>query len=144
MHKNALGKTKKEIVKQVLDKEESVKDFSFYIPIGNAIKKLRKWKEKGVKISYLTSRTKIKEINQVKNTLRKYKFPKGKLYHTKNQNYKKIIEKVKPDVYIDDDCKSIGGNNLKKTLNPNLKIKVIIMKEIEGIDNLSDNPKKLL
>ena len=40
MHKNAVGHTREEIVKQVKDKEKSVHDYKSYVPVGNAVKKL--------------------------------------------------------------------------------------------------------
>jgi hypothetical protein len=35
MHKNAEGKTREEIIKQVKAQEESVRDFASYVPVGN-------------------------------------------------------------------------------------------------------------
>ncbi len=52
-----------------------------------------------------------------------------------------------PDILIEDDCESIGGEkemtytNIKFDLKP--KIKQIVIKEYRGIDNLSDDINKL-
>ncbi len=121
----------------------SIQDYSSYIPIKNAVKKLQKWKEKRVELLYLTSRTKPEEIQQIRNVLEKHNFPQGKLFFREGEEYKDVIEKIKPDIFIDDDCESIGGNNIKDLINPELNIKIIIVKEFGGIDHLPDNPSKL-
>jgi hypothetical protein len=41
MHKNAIGKSRKERVLQVKTKEKSVYEFASYIPIDNAAKTIR-------------------------------------------------------------------------------------------------------
>ena len=63
MHKDAVGHTREEIVKQVkkkiknwirwslFNKKGSVFDYESYIPVGNAVKKLRNWKNDGAEIS---------------------------------------------------------------------------------------------
>lgn len=38
MHKNALGRTREERVKQVLDGDESLYDFASYVPVGNLMR----------------------------------------------------------------------------------------------------------
>ncbi|NIO44661.1 MAG: hypothetical protein GTN36_03865 [Candidatus Aenigmarchaeota archaeon] len=123
--------------------ESNIQDYSSYIPIKNAVKKLKLWKEKGIEILYLTSRTKPKEIQQIKNVLKKHNFPQGKLFFRRGEEYKNVVERIKPDVFIDDDCKSIGGNDIKKLIDPKLNIKIIIVKEFGGINNLPDNPSEL-
>jgi len=70
IHKNAVGNTREEIVKQVKENEESVHDYKSYIPIGNAVKKLQTWKNQGAEILYLTSRRKPEEIKQIQNVLK--------------------------------------------------------------------------
>jgi hypothetical protein len=122
-----------------------IKDYSSYIPVKNAVKKLKTWKEKGCEISYLTSRILQSEIKQVEEVLKKFNFPNGTLYHRKKEEeYKDVVERLRPDIFIDDDCESIGGNDIKKLVNPKLNIKIIIVKEFSGIDHLPDKPEKLL
>jgi len=124
---------------------KKIKDYSSYIPVKNAVKKLKTWKEKGCKISYLTSRRLQSEIKQVEEVLKKFNFPKGTLYFSKKgEEYKDTVERLRPDIFIDDDCESIGGNNIKEVINPKLNIKIIIVKEFGGIDHLPDKPEKLL
>jgi hypothetical protein len=146
MHKNAIGRSRTEIVKQVEGKEESINDYKSYIPIKNAVQKLTKWKEQGIEIVYLTSRTKAKEIDAIKKVLKKYDFPKGRLlFCKKGEEYKDIVEKVVPDILIEDDCESIRGENemIITHVNSEIKkrIKSITVKEFGGIDNLPDSFK---
>ena len=123
----------------------SVNDLENYIPIGQAVEKLKSWKQKGAKIIYLTSRKIKSEIEIIKKVLSKYNFPDWQnLYFRKQgENYKDIAERLIPDVLIEDDCESIGGEkemvypHIKEELKP--EIKSVIIKEFEGIDNLSIN-----
>jgi hypothetical protein len=124
---------------------ERIKDYSSYIPVKNAVKKIKTWKEKGCEISYLTSRRLQREIKQVEEVLKNFNFPKGTLYYRKREEeYKDVVERLGPDIFIDDDCESIGGNDIKKLVNPKLNIKVIIVKEFDGIDYLPEEPEDLL
>ena len=124
---------------------EKIKDYSSYIPVKNAVKKLKTWKEKGCKISYLTSRKSRSEIKQVERVLKKFNFPKGTLHYRKRgEEYKDVIERLIPDIFIDDDCESIGGNDIKKLVNPELNIRIIIVKEFDGIDYLPNEPEDLM
>ena len=81
-----------------------------YIPIGNCVDKIRSWENQGAEISYFTSRKTEKQVNKILYLLNKYHFVGTYLYYReKNQKFKDIIEQVKPDILIEDDCKSIGG-----------------------------------
>jgi len=141
MHKNAVGHTRDEIVKQVEDKEKSVHDYKSYVPVGNAVKKLQNWKNDGAEILYLTSRRKSEEIQQIQNVLKKFKFPDGQLlFCQKDEEYKDVAERIIPDVLIEDDCESIGGidemtiTHVKSEIKK--KIRSISIKEFGGIDHL--------
>jgi hypothetical protein len=120
----------------------SVRDFKNYIPVGNAVEKLKSWKHQGAEIIYLTSRRIKSEIETIKKILSKNNFPDWQnLYFRKHgENYKDIAEKLLPDVLIEDDCESIGGE--KEMVYPHIKeglkskIKSVIIKEFEGIDSL--------
>ncbi|MFA6296714.1 MAG: undecaprenyldiphospho-muramoylpentapeptide beta-N-acetylglucosaminyltransferase [Patescibacteria group bacterium] len=148
MHKKGLGESQEKIVLQVKNNEPSVKDFANYIMIGHANEKLKKWQEQGAKILYLTSRISMDEVSQIGEVLAKNNFPEGDLYYRKeNQKYNNIIEYVKPDILIEDDCESNGGQKeMAITLvKPEIKnsIKSIVVKEFQGIDSLSDDVKLL-
>lgn len=149
MHKNARGHTREEIVKQVLDEDSSIGDIKSYIPVGNCVKKLQTWKQHGAEILYLTSRTKSNEIGDVKSVLKKFGFPQGKLlFRQGGEGYKDVAERVMPDILIEDDCESIGGEDemVITHIKPELKrkIKSIPIKEFGGIDHLPDNISDLL
>jgi hypothetical protein len=144
MHKNAQGKSREEIVKQSRENEESVDDFLNYTPIGNAPEKIKVWQEQGAETCYLTSRRKKEEIEDIKNVLKKYHFPEGKLYFRKEgEEYKDVAERVIPDVLVEDDCESIGGEDemTHTHINPEIqkRIKLIKIKEFSGIDHLVKN-----
>ncbi|MFA4819272.1 MAG: hypothetical protein WC621_05540, partial [Patescibacteria group bacterium] len=80
--------------------------------------------------------------------LRRYSFPIGKIYHREaGETYKDIVERVRPDILIEDDCASIGGE--KEMAYPYIskdiqkKIKLIKVKEFGGIDFLPDSLEEL-
>ena len=140
-HSNAIGKTRKEIIRQVKDKDKSVHKYSSYIPIEHAVVRLKMLSYQGSKIMYLTSRFKTKEIEEIKKVLNYWDFPKGELFFRKNnEDYKNVVEKIKPDVLIEDDCESIGGK--KEMTYPHISnvlkksIKSIVVKEFTGIDKI--------
>ena len=143
MHKNAVGHGRKSIVKQVLDKISSVTDYAGYVPIRNAVEKIHKWQNQGAEIIYLTSRRTDKQINDIKSVLKKYNFPVGRLeYRKTGEEYRDVAERIMPDVLIEDDCESIGGE--KEMTYTNIKpeaknkIKSVVVKEFGGIDHLPD------
>ena len=149
MHKNAVGHTRDEIVKQVEAKEKSVHDYESYVPVGNAVKKLQNWKKDGAEILYLTSRRKSKEIKQIKNVLKKHNFPNDQLlFRRKNGEYKDVAERIIPDILVEDDCESIGGidemtiTHVKTEIKK--KIQSIPIKEFGGIDHLLDKISALM
>lgn len=147
MHKNAAGLPREKIVKQVQDKESSVKDYSFYIPVGNSPQKLTKWKKQGADIFYITSRRKPEQIKDIQNVLKRHNFPGGKLlFRKEKEKYKDVAEKLIPDIFIEDDCEGIGENEI--TINhvkPLIKknIKSILVTEFAGIDHLPDKIQNL-
>ena len=144
MHKGALGLSRELIVKQVIKNQDpSLRNWASYVPIGKAVSKLNTWKNQRAKILYLTSRIENSEIAIIDNVLRKNDFPDGTLLHrTRNNHYKDVVEKVMPNLIIEDDCESIGGSSemtytfLKTEVKE--KIKLVLVKEFEGIDDLPD------
>jgi hypothetical protein len=114
-----------------------------YVPIGNCVEKIRKWEEQGAEIIYITSRSTEKQVGGIKHLLEKYNFPGTKLlYRKKGQKYRDIVEAVMPDILIEDDCRSIGGQwqMCITHVKPELRagIKSIVVKEFRGIDHLPD------
>jgi hypothetical protein len=149
VHKNAAGRSREEIVKQVKEKENSVSNYASYVPIGNAVEKLEKWRKDGAEILYLTSRTRPNEIEDVKQVLKKHGFPEGQvLFRVKDEAYKDVAERIIPDILIEDDCESIGGveemtiTRVKSDIKK--RIKSLIVKEFSGIDHLPSKVDVLL
>ena len=144
MHKNGIGKTREERVEQSKSREESVLDFASYVPVGNAVEKLRNWENHGVEICYLSSHENADDVEKDRQVLKKYEFPEGQIFYRQGgATYSQVAEQVMPDVLIEDDCESIGGEtemtypHIKSELKA--KIKSIMVREFEGIDNLPDN-----
>lgn len=120
----------------------SVYDFENYIPVGNAVEKLKSWKQQGAEIFYLTSRRIKSEIETIKKILSKNDFPdwQNLYFRKRGEDYKNIAERLMPNVLIEDDCESIGGE--KEMVYPHIKeelkskIKSVVIKEFVGIDDL--------
>lgn len=127
----------------------SVHDYFNYIPVGQAVQKLTSWKNQGATICYLSSRRIRLEVEAIKSVLKKYNFPDfNNLYFRKQgNNYKDVAEKIMPDILIEDDCESIGGE-VEMTyphIKPELKSKIqsVVVKEFSGIDSLPDSIQEL-
>lgn len=160
MHAGARGKTREQIIQQVIEQEASVREFDNYIPIGSAALKLDNWVLGGAEICYLSALTKDKKVRGDEivgeeglkaddKVLRRYNFPAGKIYHRGGgEDYKDIVERVRPDILIEDDCVSIGGEkemtypHIAKDIQP--EIKWIKVKEFAGIDFLPDSLGELI
>jgi hypothetical protein len=164
MHKSAEGLNRKEIVEQSrkegIQREQaslqyeskndvpvesySVHDYNNYFPIGNAVNKIINWKKQGAIIYYLSSRRIKLEVQAIREVLKKFSFPdyKNLYFRLPGENYMDVIKKIMPDIFIEDDCESIGGK--KETIFSNTrselkeKIKLITVKEFGGIDYLFD------
>ena len=93
-------------------------------------------------------KTREEYVKKDKFVLKKYGFPDGQVFYCKEgKDWQNVIEKAKPDIIIEDDCESIGGEsemtypNLKPKLKA--KIKSIVVKEFSGIDHFPDDIKFL-
>lgn len=118
--------------------------FNHYVPTGNSVAKLKAWVSQGAEICYLTSHEQAAGVEVDKKVLAKYGFPKGEIFYRQNgEAYKDVAERVRPDILIEDDCQSIGGEaemtypHIREDLKP--KIKSIVVKEFQGIDHLPDS-----
>ena len=62
------------------------------------------------------------------------------LCRDKQESYSDLVEKIIPDILIEDDCKSIGGEKqwcitgVKREVRD--RIQSIIVEEFKGIDNI--------
>jgi hypothetical protein len=120
-----------------------------YLPIKNCISKIDNWHKQGAQIIYLTSRKNESSVQIIKNLLLEFRFPGSYLYYRENsEKYKNIVEALKPNILIEDNCRSIGGSwqmsitHVEKKIREN--IKSIIVEEFKGIDNLPDNLNDLM
>ncbi|HOE09480.1 MAG TPA: hypothetical protein PLV89_11495, partial [Treponemataceae bacterium] len=99
------------------------------------------WYKQGADIIYLTSRKRKIQVVTIADILGRNNFAPGILISREgNEMYKDIVESVKPDILIEDDCRSIGGKwqMCITYVKPDIKrrIKSIVVKEFQGIDHL--------
>ena len=124
--------------------DDSVGDSESYIPVGKAVEKLMKWRNQGAEILYLASHRDPKDVEKDRLVLAKYGFPLGPVLYRSNESesYASIAEKVLPDLIVEDDCLSIGGE--PEMTYPNMsddakrRVKSIVVREHGGIDHLPD------
>lgn len=112
-----------------------------YVPIGTSSEKTFDWYKQGADIIYLTSRKRKIQVVTIADILGENNFTPGILISREgNEMYKDIVESVKPDILIEDDCRSIGGKwqMCITYVKPDIKrrIKSIVVKEFQGIDHL--------
>ena len=148
MHRGGLGKSREERVRQVVRGEASVHDFASYVPVDAAVAKLQRWRARGAEILYLSSHCKSGEVEKDRSVLEQYGFPEGPIYYRQNgESYAEVAARLLPDVLIEDDCESIGGEPemTYPHLRPQLqtRIRSIVVKEFGGIDHLPDDPEVL-
>ncbi len=148
MHKNAQNRTREERVQQVLAGEESACQFAAYVPVGNVVQKLRLWENQGAEIVYLSSHQKEEDVEKDEIVLRRHGFPAGPVFFRQGgEQYHEIAERILPDILIEDDCESIGGETQMTYphIQPELKARIqsIVVKEFGGIDHLPDGLPEL-
>lgn len=148
MHKNAAGLPRGEIVRQAVGKDASVHDYASYIPIGNAAGKLQAWKRQAAEILYLSSHRDAGDVEKDRLVLNRHGFPDAEIFYRKaGEEYKDVAERLVPDVLVEDDCESIGGEKemVYPHITPRLKarIKSIVVREFGGIDRLPDDILRL-
>lgn len=144
------GLSREEQVKKSAQESDETRDFKTFIPNGNAVGKIQGWKRQGVEIYYLTSRTTKEQVDDIHYVLTANNFPDPQhlLFRKNNQTYKDVAEVLMPNVLIEDDCESIGGEvemtylHIKEELKS--KIHSIVVKEFAGIDDLPDRVNDLL
>jgi hypothetical protein len=115
---------------------------------GDAGGKLRAWQKNGATIVYMSSKKQTESLNKVRRALREGGAPEGKLLFRKgSEHYGRVAERARPDVIVEDDCKSIGGEVQmtfpKLTSRLKEKVKSVVVPEFGGIDHLPDSPQRL-
>jgi hypothetical protein len=143
MHRGAIGIARGERVRQVIAGEASVRDFSSYVPIGDAVRKITGWAQQGAEIVYMSSHQSDDDLEKDREILRRYGFPRGEVqFRRSGEGYRDAAERVMPDIIIEDNCESIGGET--EMIYPQIeaglrgKIRSIVVKEFGGIDHLPD------
>ena len=81
-------------------------------------------------------------MQDIKNVLRRHSFPQGTLEYRKlDETYQNIAQRIMPNVIVEDDCESIGGERAMTypNVSPEAKarIKSIVVREFQGIDKVS-------
>jgi hypothetical protein len=149
MHRGGLGRRREERVRQVLMADRTVFDCLSYVPIGHPADKLRIWKEQGAAVAYLSARKTAEDVRADSTVLKRHGFPAGPIFFRMGkEGYRDVVERIGPDILIEDDCESIGGE--RKITYPQVrpeirgKIKSIVVKEFGGIDHLPDEISELL
>ena len=111
-----------------------------YKPIGNAVEVINSLHGKGHYI-FLCSYVHRSRYNFIKSVIDFYGIDYTEiLCRGKAEKYSDIVERIRPDVLIEDDCKSIGGvkncciNDVREDIRAN--IKSIIVPEFSGIDGI--------
>jgi hypothetical protein len=149
MHAAGAGLPREESVRQVRERHPSVREYAAYVPVGNAVAKLRRWQAQDAEIAYLSSHRKLEDVAKDAAVLRRHGFPSGEVFsRLPDEDYGAAAERARPDVLIEDDCESIGGT-VEMTyprLHPELRQHVtsIVVREFEGIDRLPDDVAALM
>ena len=112
-----------------------------YSPIGKAVEKINGWHEK-YEVVLCTFRKHNLKI--VRDALEFYGVRYSTLeYRRRKESYADVTSRIMPDILIEDDCASIGGEKEMCITNvaPEIRrrIKSIVVKEFEGIDKLPDD-----
>jgi hypothetical protein len=150
MHRKAGGLTREEAVEQVTRGDESLRDWATYIPVGNAAGNLQGWKRQRATICYLSSHKNAADVEKDKAVLKEYAIPDGQVFYRRTaEAYKDAVERIRPlpDLVLEDDCQSIGGEveMVHPNLSPELRrrIRSIVVREFEGIDHLPNTVAEL-
>ena len=146
-HQNWLALSREETVRRVREGERPA--YAGTVPIGNAAQKLQAWKREGAQIMYLTSRREPADVEKVRLVLGQYGFPPGEVFFRQaGEEYENVAERLAPDMIVEDDCESIGGEvemtfpHIRGDLKA--KIKSIVVREFGGVDHLPDRISDLV
>jgi hypothetical protein len=149
MHAAGADQPREVRVRQSKARDPSVTDFANYVPVGNAAEKLGAWAIKGADLLYLSSHRDSLDVAADRAVIGRWAFPPGDvLWRGKGETYADVVARASPDVLVEDDCESIGGREETASahLSPEVSARVhsIVVKEFGGIDDLPDDPERLL
>ncbi len=150
IHKDWPGLSREEMAARVkaAPPPKGPQDWDAQVPAGRAVGKLHAWQAQGAETAYLTSRRKPEEVEVIRQVLRRHHFPDGPLYFRREgERYSDVAERVRPDVLVEDDCESIGGEAemTYPHIRPEFKSRItsITVPEFGGIDHLPDDLEAL-
>ncbi len=125
--------------------EEKFFDVPSFIPTKGTVEKLRSWQRWDAEIRYLTSQRWDGNPQAVEATLRRFHFPPGILhYREEGEEYVDVVKRIHPDILIEDDCRSIGRQEMiTPKLKPDWNIHGIVVPEFGGLSHLPDDPQEL-
>lgn len=125
----------------------SIYNHKSYQPIGKAVQIINGWWKQGANILYCTSR-RGKGAREMAELLQRFGFQGSALHaREKGEKYKNIVEDVRPNILIEDDCKSIGGawqmciTHISEEIKD--QIKSVVVREFKGIDHLPQDLNEL-
>jgi hypothetical protein len=149
MHASGAGCSREERVRQVQQRDPSVREHADYIPVGDAAEKLRAWAAQGAEILFLSSHRDPAHMDEDMRVLRRYGFPEGTvLFRRAGEAYHDVAERALPDVLIEDDCESIGGaaEMVYPHMRPEMRSRItsIVVREFEGLDHLPERAVDLI
>ncbi|HET7421282.1 MAG TPA: hypothetical protein VFL27_12975 [Candidatus Dormibacteraeota bacterium] len=149
MHPSAIGRTRAERVEQVRRAEDpGLRDYGSYVPVGDAVAKLRRWQDQGAEIVYLSSHRNPDDVALDASVLERFGFPQGRiLARRRGESYGDIAGREMPDLLIEDDCESTGASEITfPQIAPELRARItsIIVPEFGGLDHLPDALSELL
>jgi hypothetical protein len=147
MHSGAIGVTRAERVAQVRAGHPTIGDYAAYVPLDGAVAKLHGWQDAGAQIDYLSSHRNPDDVALDAFVLRMHGFPAGRvLARQPAESYGDVAGREAPDVLIEDDCESIGANEITyPQIPPDVRTRhqSIVVPEFGGLDHLPDNPQSL-
>ncbi len=147
MHSAALQVDRRERIRQVLDRDPSVRELDAYVPAEGVVEKLRCWSDQGAEIVYLSSHRKPENVAVDAEVVRAHGFPPGRiLSRSPGQTYGELIVRELPDMLIEDDCESIGAAEIAYSQIPSERrgdIRSVVVPEMGGFDHLPTSLTKL-
>lgn len=141
VHREWLGLSHQQMAEMV--RAGDIPSYESLFPIGDAPSKLSAWSTQGAQIVYLTSRREPGEVAQVREAMEHFGFPNGELHFRQpGETYQDVAARLLPDLIIEDDCASIGGEAEMTYPHLPLEIKAhirsVVVPEFGGIDHLPD------
>jgi hypothetical protein len=141
MHSGAEGVAREERVRQVREREASVQRFDGYVPTPCAVERLRSWVGAGWEIAYLSSHRRPADVAADERVLQAHGFPAGPvLYRRPGQTYGDVAAPFVPDVVVEDDCESSGGEAetvfLQLPIDLRARVDSVVVPEFAGLCDL--------